>query len=204
MSTVGLLTGLQTARDNWRDLAHTHILIVCKDCFFLMDHSEDKWMEEPFSHNQRDFHGLGFHDSSVGKEPTCNAEDPRPQLNSWVGKICWRRDRLPTPVFLGFSCGSTGKQSAWNADGLIPGSGRSPRERIGYSLQYSFASLVAQLVKNLPAKRETWNQSLSWEDPLEEGLATYSSILAWRIPVDRGAWPATVHRVTKNRMWLSD
>ena len=64
--------------------------------------------------------------------------------DSWVGKICCRRDRLPTPVFLGF--------------------------------------LVAQLVKNLPAIQETWVRSLSWEDPLEKGKATHSSILAWRIP----------------------
>ena len=65
-------------------------------------------------------------------------------FNSWVRKIPWRRDRLPTPVFLGF--------------------------------------LVARLVKNLPAIQETWVRSLSWEDPLEKGKATHSSILAWRIP----------------------
>ena len=50
------------------------------------------------------------------------------------------------------------------------------------------ASLVAQTVKNLPTMQETWVQSLGWEDPLEEGMATHSSILAWRIPIDRGAW----------------
>ena len=65
---------------------------------------------------------------------------------------------------------------------MIPGFGRSAGERIGYPLQYSWASLVAQLVKNLPAIQETWVQSLSWEDPLEKGSATHSSILAWRIP----------------------
>ena len=53
---------------------------------------------------------------------------------------------------------------------------------MGYPLQYSWASLVAQLVKNLPAKQETWVRSLGWEDPLEEGMAIYSSILAWKIP----------------------
>ena len=51
--------------------------------------------------------------------------------------------------------------------------------------------MVAQMVKNLPAMRETWVQSQGWEDPLEEGMATHSSILAWRIPLDRGAWRAT-------------
>ena len=59
------------------------------------------------------------------------------------------------------------------------------------------ASLVAQMVENLPAIQETWVRCLSWEDPLEEGMATHFSILAWRIPIDRGAWWATDHRVTK-------
>ena len=81
---------------------------------------------------------LGFPDSSVGKESTCNARDP----------------------------------------GSIPGSGRSAGEGIGYPLQYSWASLVAQLVKNPPAMQETWVRSLGWEDPLEEGVAIHSSILA--------------------------
>ena len=62
--------------------------------------------------------------------------------------------------------------------GSIPGSGRSPGEGIGYPFQYSWASLVAQLVRNPPAVRETWVQSLDWEDPLEEGKATHCSILA--------------------------
>ena len=62
---------------------------------------------------------------------------------------------------------------------MIPGSGRSPGEGVGYPLQYSWASLVAQLVKNPPAMWEAWVRSLDWEDPLEKGKA---SILAWRIP----------------------
>jgi len=66
--------------------------------------------------------------------------------------------------------------------GSIPGSGRSTGERIGYPPQYSWASLVAQLVKNPPAMREAWVQSLGREDPLEKGKATGSSILAWRFP----------------------
>ena len=65
---------------------------------------------------------------------------------------------------------------------MIPGLGRSAGEGIGYPLQYSWASLVTQLVKNLPAMWETWVRSLGWEDPLEKGKATHSSILAWRIP----------------------
>ena len=63
---------------------------------------------------------------------------------------------------------------------------------------------MALLVKNLPAMWETWVRSLGWEDPLEEGMAAHSSILAWRIPMDRGAWRATVHRVAKSQTQLSD
>ena len=82
-----------------------------------------------------------------------------------------------------FLDGSVGKESACNAGdpSSIPGFGRSPGEGIGYPLPYSWTSLVAQEVKILPAVRETWVQSLGWEDPLEEGMAAHSSILAWRI-----------------------
>ena len=85
---------------------------------------------------------------------------------------------------MGFLGNSAGKESTCNAGdpGLIPGSGSSPGEGIGYPLQYSWASLAAQMVKNLPAMRETWVRSLDQEDPLEEGMATQSSVLAWRIP----------------------
>ena len=85
-----------------------------------------------------DFKCQGFPHSSVGKESTCNAEDPS----------------------------------------SIPGLGRSSGEGIGYPLQYSWASLVAQQVKNLPEMWETWVQPLGWEFPLEKGKATYSNILA--------------------------
>ena len=80
---------------------------------------------------------LGFPESSVGKESTCNAGDP----------------------------------------GSIPGLGRSAGEETGYPLQYSWASLVAQLLKSLPAMWETWVRSPGWNDPLEKGKATHSSIL---------------------------
>ena len=75
-------------------------------------------------------------------------------------------------------------ESACNAGdpSLIPLLGRATGEEIGYSLQYSWASLVAHLVKNPPTMWETWVQSLGWEDPLKKGKATYSSILVWRIP----------------------
>ena len=84
----------------------------------------------------------------------------------------------------GFPDSSVGKESTCNAGdpGSISGSGRSAGEGMGYPLQYSWASLVAQLVKNLPAMQETWAPSLGWEDPLEKGTLTHSSILAWRTP----------------------
>ena len=85
---------------------------------------------------------------------------------------------------LGFPDSSVGKESACNAGnpGSIPGSGRSPGEGTGYPLQYSWASLVAQLVKNPPAMRETWVQSLGWEDPLEKGKVPTSVF-----------WPGELH-----------
>ena len=101
---------------------------------------------------------------------------------------------------LGFLGGSAIKESACNAGdpSSIPGLGSSPGEGIGYPLQYSWVSLVAQMVKNLPAMQETWILSLGCEDPLEEGMTTHSSILAWRILVNRGALWATVHGVAKS------
>ena len=100
--------------------------------------------------------------------------------------------------FLGISAG---KESTCNArdSGSIPGSARSPGEGVSYPLQYSWASLVAQSVKNMPAVQETWVQPLGWKDPLEEGMATHSSVLAWRIPLDGGAWRAIAHGVSKSQ-----
>ena len=68
-----------------------------------------------------------------------------------------------------------------------------------YNYNGLWASLVAQLRKNPLAIQKTWVRSLGREDPLEESMATHSSILAWRIPMDRGAWWATVHRVAQSR-----
>ena len=77
-------------------------------------------------------------------------------------------------------------------------SARAPGERSGYPLHYSWASPVAQTVKKLPAMQETWVQALSREDPLEEEVAIQASVLAWRIPMDRGAWRVTVHEVVES------
>ena len=88
---------------------------------------------------------------------------------------------------MGFLDSSVFKESACNAGDLssIPGLGLSPGEGIIYPLQYSWASLAAQAVKNLPAMQETWVRSLGWGDPLEQNKATHSSVLVWRIPMDR-------------------
>ena len=109
-------------------------------------------------------------------------------------KLNWDREILLQPRG---SCASLVVQMVKNLPAMqgepysIPGSERSLGEGIGYSLQKSWVSLVAQRVKNPPAVQETWVRSLCREDPLEEGMATLSSILsilAWRIPMDRGTW----------------
>ena len=102
---------------------------------------------------------------------------------------------------MSFPDSSVGKESACNAGdpGSIPRMGRSAGEGIGYPLQYTWASLVSQLVKNLLAMWETSVWSLSWEDPLEKGTATHFSILAWRITST-----VIVHGVAKSQTRLSD
>ena len=108
--------------------------------------------------------------------------------------------------YLGFPGNSAGKESACNSGdpSSIPGLGSSPGEGIDYPLQYSWASLVVQTVRNLPAVREAWVQPLGWEDALEEGMTTHLSNPAWRIPMDRGAWRTIVHGATKSQTQLSD
>ena len=110
-----------------------------------------------------------------------------------------------TNICVGFPGSSARKESTCDAGdpSSIPGLGMSSEEGIGYALQYSWASLVAQQVKNPPAMQETWLWSLGWEDPLEKGKATYSNILARRIP-----WMVysmeSQRGVAKNRTRLSD
>ena len=104
----------------------------------------------------------------------------------------------PPELHMGFPDGSAGKESTCNAGdpSLIPGSGRSAGEGIGYLLQYSWAFLVAQLVKNSSAMWETWVQFLGWEDPLEKGKATQYSGLENSMD--------TVYGVEKSCTGLSD
>ena len=105
---------------------------------------------DSYTHTHTHTH-RGFLDS--GKESACR----RPQFDSWVRKICWGRDRLPTPVFLGFSCGSAGKQSICNVGdlGYIPGLGRSPREGKGYTRQYSGLENSMDCIVHGVAKSQT-------------------------------------------------
>ena len=108
-----------------------------------------------------------------------------PPYSAWHIGTYWLNWIAHASSYMCFPDSSVGKKkSACNTgdSGSVPGLGTSAGEGIGYPLQYFWASLVAQLVKNPPAMRETWNQSLGWEDPLEKGKTTHSSILAWRIP----------------------
>ena len=111
----------------------------------------------------------------------------RDTLQGWRASEPWRCFELLL-VFrahsVTFSDSSVGKEFACNAGdpGSIPGSRRSTGEETGYPLHYPWATLAAQLVKIPPAMQETWVRSLGWEDLLERGKATHSSILAWRIP----------------------
>ena len=90
-----------------------------------------------------------------------------------------------------------GSDADFQGDGCV-----SPEDLGCYSeiclLTLQKTSLVTQMVKTTPALQDTWVQSLGWEDPLEEGVATHSSILTWRIPMDRGAWQTTVLGVAKS------
>ena len=107
--------------------------------------------------------------------------------------------------FQGFPGSSAYKECSNNAGypSLIPGLQRSPGEGIGYPVQFSWASLVGLMVKNLPEMWETWVWSLGWEDHLEKGMATHCSILAWRIPTEE---PGGLQSMgpQKSQTWLSN
>ena len=96
-------------------------------------------------------------------------------------KHCWSISSYCTSIIMGFPDSSAGKESTCTSGdpSLIPGSGRSPGEGIGYPLQYSWATIWWLRQRNLPATQEIWIRSLGWEAPLEEGMATHSSNLAW-------------------------
>ena len=126
-------------------------------------------------------------------------------LSSWLVSLLFLCSNLLSLSAIPDS--SVGKESTCSAgdSGLIPGSGRSAREGICYPLHYSWASLVAQMVKRLPAMWETRVWFLDGEDPLEKEMAVHSSTLAWKIPwTEEPDRLHTVHGVTKSRTGLSD
>ena len=104
-------------------------------------------------------------------------DDSEVQSPKYDSPLCTYRPLCFVFCILGFPDSSAGRESACNAGdpGLIPGSGSTPGQGTGYSLQYSWAPLVAQLVNNPPIMQETWVSSLGWEDPLEKGKATHPS-----------------------------
>ena len=110
------------------------------------------------------------------------ADEPETKLPTSTGSLT-KQENFRENIYFCFFDSSVGKESACSAGDTdsIPGSGRSSGERTGYPLQHSWVSLMAQLVKNQPAIWETWDQFLGWEDPLEKGKSTHSSILVWRI-----------------------
>ena len=125
----------------------------------------------------------GFQDFSAGVSKILSTDLKTLIAFSFLSEILFK-------FTMGFPDSSVGKESAYNAGdpGSIPGSGRSPGEGVGYPLQYSWNSFVAQLVKTLPATWDTWVRTLGWKDPLEKGKSTHSSILAWRIPWLYSPW----------------
>ena len=152
------------------------------------------------------------HDKNIQNNIFCNSKKKKTEhINSqstgkhknklWYSPItesCTAKKMDPPELHMGFPDGSAGKESTCNAGdpSLIPGSGRSAGEGIGYLLQYSWAFLVAQLVKNSSAMWETWVQFLGWEDPLEKGKATQYSGLENSMD--------TVYGVAKSCTGLSD
>ena len=147
----------------------------------------------------------------------------RPGFNSWVGKIPWRRDRLSTPVFLGFLCSSAGKESTCNAGdlGLTPGLGRSPGEGKGYPLLYS--GLENSMDVHGVAKSQTWLSNFHFHPLLQEiegrkrrdqqrirclddipDSMDMSLSKLWEIVRDREGWRATDHGVAKSQTQPSD
>ena len=145
-----------------------------------------------------------MHTWSLQSCPTlCDHMDCSPPGSSVRG-ILQARILESFPIYLDFSGSSASRESACNLgdSGLIPGSERSPGEQMGYPLQYSWASLVVQTVKNLPAMLETWVWSLGWEDPLEKGWATHSSILELPGWLTRSNWETSSNSLSFKKLYF--
>ena len=159
------------------------------------------------------FHLRVYHLGCISLLAICESLDSEPRegtLCKWPTQI-WSSSmlkelRFPLRKQWASLVAQLVKESACNAGdpGSVHGLRRSPGEGLGYPLQYSWGSLVAKMVKNPSAMQDTWVWSLGQEDPLKEGMATHARILAWRIPMDRRAWWATVRGITKSQTRLSD
>ena len=151
-------------------------------------------------------------DSSIGRKPylfiVCLECNSRGDFSTFTKKYNIIFQKM---TFLENMFGSVSKESTCNAGdpGSIPGSGRSPGEGIGYPLQYRLTTPVflgspgGSSSEESACDRTNLGSPWGWEDPLEEGMATHSSILVWRIPMDRRTWWTTVHGVTKSQTLLS-
>ena len=125
----------------------------------------------------------------------------RPQFDSWVGKIHWRRDRLPTPVFLGFPCGSADKESACNVGNLgsIPGLGRCSGERKGYPLQYSGLENSMDYIVHEVRKSWTWLSNFHFQK--ERGLPWWLSVRESTCQCRRHGFDPWVGKIPWRRKW---
>ena len=152
-------------------------------------------------------------------------DEQKPHLKSYnLFKMVSERFEIQQQIPLGFLGGASGKEPACQSRRYKRCGTELQRVRHDWATEHawssyhwrmillfsqppdhqtSHSSLVAQTVKNPPAVWETWAWSLYWEDPLEQGMATHSCILAWRIPLDRGAWWDAVHGVPKSWTWLN-
>ena len=193
-------------REAWRAATHG----VAKSRTRLSDWTELNWRSTgtpwPVMHKV-DCKNKGFLHQDVWRATPI----PSPFRIKWIWILTWGRRFFGTHQPSSRSAGSLNKVTIPNTlslnardPGSTPGLGRSPGEGIRYPPQYSGASLVAQMVNNPPTMRETWVRSLGWEDPAKWDMATCPSILAWRIPMDRGAWWITVHGVAESQIQLSN
>ena len=188
--------------------------ITCQSPLSVLFPRQESWSTLLFP-SPGDFPSPGIEPISLESPAVitgCFTTDPPGKTLAILNWIChWIQDITIYLILsrasnsVSFPGSSAGKESTCNAQEpiSIPGWGRSPEEGIGYPLYYSWASLVAQTVKNSPALRETWIWFLGWEDSLEKDVATQSSIIAQRTPMDRGAWKATAHDVTMSQTQLS-
>ena len=147
---------------------------------------------------------LGFPVAQLVKNPPAMQET---RFNSWVGKICWRKGRLPTPVFLGFPCGSAGEESAYNVGdlGFIPGLGRFSGERNSYPLQYSGMENSMDCIVHGVTK--SWTQLSDFTftfhfSCIREGNGNPLQCSCLENPRDGGAWWAAVYGVARSRTRL--